>query len=109
MSIAKAVYPNWAEIPTMADLDARFPLRNLPAGAFVTRVGPSPTGMMHIGGLYTALINERLARQSNGIFFLRVEDTDQKRTVEGAYETIVSSLQNPSRTVWREGRDSRTR
>ncbi len=58
----------------------------------VTRVGPSPTGMMHIGGLYVALLNYKLARQTGGLFFLRIEDTDTKRRVEGAYETIVNSL-----------------
>ncbi len=58
----------------------------------VTRVGPSPTGMMHIGGLYVALLNHKFARQTGGLFFLRIEDTDTKRAVEEAYETIVNSL-----------------
>lgn len=91
-ALAEMLFPNWGELPTIAQLDERFPPRALPEGAMVNRVGPSPTGMMHIGGLYVSLINRRLARQTGGVFFLRVEDTDTKRTVEGAFETIVDSL-----------------
>ena len=54
----------------------------------VTRLAPSPTGFMHIGGVYTAMINERIAHQNNGVFMLRIEDTDKKREQEGAIETI---------------------
>lgn len=54
----------------------------------VTRLAPSPTGFMHIGGIYTAMINERIAHQNNGVFMLRIEDTDKKREQEGAIETI---------------------
>jgi glutamyl-tRNA synthetase len=71
----------------------KYPPRDLPEGAKVTRFGPSPTGFFHIGGLYTALISHRLARESGGIFFLRIEDTDRKREVEGAADLIVQSLQ----------------
>lgn len=67
--------------------------RNLPEGAKVTRLGPSPTGFFHIGGLYTGLISHRLAHQSGGVFFLRIEDTDRKREVEGAADLIVQSLE----------------
>jgi glutamyl-tRNA synthetase len=70
----------------------RYPPRNLPQGTRVTRVAPSPTGSMHIGGLYTALVSERVAHQSGGIFYLRIEDTDQAREVAGADELIVRSL-----------------
>ena len=69
-----------------------YPLRNLEKGAQVTRLAPSPTGFMHLGNLYVALANERIAHQSGGVFFLRIEDTDEKRKVEGAVEVIHSSL-----------------
>ncbi len=75
-----------------ADIIAKYPARALPVDAMVTRVGPSPTGFMHIGGLYAALISERFAHQSGGVFILRIEDTDKAREVEGALETIIKSL-----------------
>lgn len=71
-----------------------YPARDLPAGAFVTRVAPSPTGFMHIGGIYMALISRKMAHQSNGVFFLRIEDTDKKREIEGAKAVIVNSLKD---------------
>ena len=77
---------------TLAELEARFPPRDLPAGARVTRFGPSPTGSMHIGGLYTSLVSRRAAHQSGGVFYLRIEDTDKKREVEGTVELILDSL-----------------
>ena len=77
---------------TLDELEARFPPRDLPAGAKVTRFGPSPTGSMHIGGLYTSLVSRRVAHQSGGLFYLRIEDTDKKREVEGTVELILSSL-----------------
>jgi glutamyl-tRNA synthetase len=70
-----------------------YPKRNLPEGAKVTRLAPSPTGFIHLGNLYGAFVDERLAHQSGGIFMLRIEDTDEKRKVEGAVETIISSLE----------------
>ena len=69
-----------------------YPERDLPKGAQVTRLAPSPTGFMHIGNLFVALANERIAHQSGGVFYLRIEDTDGKRKVEGAVEVIHSSL-----------------
>ena len=77
---------------TLDELEAKFPPRDLPEGARVTRFGPSPTGFMHIGGLYTSLVSRRLAHQSGGKFFLRIEDTDKKREVEGTVDLIVASL-----------------
>ncbi|MBN8500367.1 MAG: glutamate--tRNA ligase [Sphingomonadales bacterium] len=77
---------------TPEQIEAAYPPRGLPASAAVTRFGPSPTGFVHIGGLYTALISRRLARQTNGIFFLRIEDTDKKREVDGAEDLIVAAL-----------------
>lgn len=73
--------------------DTVFPNRNLPEGAKVTRLAPSPTGFIHLGNLYGAFVDERLAHQSQGVFMLRIEDTDDKRKVEGAVETIISSLE----------------
>ena len=69
-----------------------YPERNLPEGALVTRIAPSPTGFIHLGNLYNAIIAERLAHQSGGVFYLRIEDTDMKREVSGAVDTILSSM-----------------
>ncbi|MBI4854060.1 MAG: glutamate--tRNA ligase [Acidobacteria bacterium] len=91
-TLAELIFPNWQKLPSLEELDKRYPKRELPFGAIVNRVAPSPTGMMHIGGLYVALVNRRLAKQTQGVFFLRIEDTDQERAVVGAYETIVNSL-----------------
>lgn len=71
----------------------QYPRRHLDVAAMVTRIGPSPTGMMHIGTLYVALINSMLAHQSKGRMILRIEDTDKRREVEGASKFIVESLQ----------------
>ncbi|MDR3364427.1 MAG: glutamate--tRNA ligase [Clostridiales Family XIII bacterium] len=75
-----------------ADYEAKYPARALPDGAMVTRLGPSPTGFIHLGNLFMATVNQKLARQSGGVFLLRVEDTDQKREVEGAVESLIRSL-----------------
>ncbi len=72
--------------------EEKYPERNLPEGAVVSRIGPSPTGFVHLGNLYNALIGERLAHQSGGRFFLRIEDTDARREVEGAAGLIVSAM-----------------
>lgn len=77
---------------TIAELEEKFPVRDLPDGAFVTRFAPSPTGFMHIGGLYQVLINSKLACQTGGVFMLRIEDTDTKREVKDAVQIIVDSL-----------------
>jgi glutamyl-tRNA synthetase len=73
---------------TIVQLEEKFPARTLPDGAMVTRVAPSPTGYMHLGTLYQMLIAKKIALQSNGKFFLRIEDTDTKREVDGAAEVI---------------------
>lgn len=78
---------------TLDELEVKYPPRNLPDGAFVTRFAPSPTGYMHIGGLYQALIDCKLARDSGGIFMLRIEDTDTKREVADAVQIITDSMQ----------------
>ena len=77
--------PKW----TLAELEEKFPPRNLPDGAFVTRVAPSPTGFMHLGTLYQMMIAKKLASQSDGVFMLRIEDTDTKREVAGAVDVIL--------------------
>ncbi|WP_129345194.1 glutamate--tRNA ligase [Sorangium cellulosum] len=74
------------------EYEARYPRRGLPKGAMVTRYAPSPTGFMHIGGIFVSLINKRLSVQSGGVFYLRLEDTDVKRAIPGALDTIVDSL-----------------
>ena len=88
--LSELLFPHITKTPQ--DYETMFPPRNVPAGAFVTRLGPSPTGFIHLGNLYGALADERLAHQSSGVFYLRIEDTDEKRKVEGAVETIISSL-----------------
>ena len=89
IELSELIYP---EIASDTDYEAMYPKRNLPEGAKVTRLGPSPTGFIHLGNLYGAFVDERLAHQSNGVFYLRIEDTDDKRFVENAVETIISSL-----------------
>ncbi|MDD5750488.1 MAG: glutamate--tRNA ligase [Candidatus Pacebacteria bacterium] len=90
-TIAQKLFPE-GEL-SIESLEKRYPPRNLAAGAAVTRVAPSPTGFIHIGGIFAALISERFSHQQNGIFYLRIEDTDKKREVEGAVGLIVTALQ----------------
>ena len=84
------IFPD--HLPTYEEIEERYKKRVLPEGARVTRFAPSPTGFLHIGGVMTALMSERMAHQSGGVFFLRLEDTDQKREVEGAKDLILRSL-----------------
>lgn len=88
--LAEILFPEHLESPEY--YETIYPVRDLPEGAKVTRLGPSPTGFIHLGNLYGAFVDERLAHQSGGVFFLRIEDTDDKRQVEGAVETIINSL-----------------
>ncbi|MCL1891787.1 MAG: glutamate--tRNA ligase [Alphaproteobacteria bacterium] len=81
--------PKW----TIAELEEKFPPRNLPEGAMVTRIAPSPTGFMHIGTVMMAMINKKLAKDSGGVFIVRIEDTDTKREVERATELILNWLE----------------
>lgn len=89
-ALAQLLFPDVTA--TTDDINARFPKRELPDNACVTRIGPSPTGFVHLGNLYNAIIGERLAHQSNGVFYLRIEDTDSKREVEGAVETVINAM-----------------
>ena len=88
--LSELIYPSLPH--TTEEYEAMYPERDLPEGAKVTRLGPSPTGFIHLGNLYGAFVDERLAHQSGGTFFLRIEDTDDKRYVENAVETIITSL-----------------
>ncbi len=88
--LAELLFPNIDKTPEY--YEEMYPKRDLPEGAKVTRLGPSPTGFIHLGNLYGAFVDERLAHQSGGTFFLRIEDTDDKREVEGAVEIIINSL-----------------
>lgn len=88
--LAELLFPEITE--TIDDLEKKYPPRDLPEGAKVTRIAPSPTGFIHIGNLFGALVDERLAHQSGGVFYLRIEDTDQKRKVDGAVELIIDTF-----------------
>ena len=88
--LADLLFPHVTETPEACE--ARFPARNLPEGAKVTRFAPSPTGFVHFGGLFPVMVGERLAHQSGGVFYLRIEDTDAKREVPGAAEGLITTL-----------------
>ena len=77
---------------TIEDLEKRYPLRRLSPQQEVTRFAPSPTGFLHLGSLFTTLIGYKVAHDSNGVFYLRVEDTDTKREVEGSIDLLVKQL-----------------
>lgn len=89
--LANLIFPNAKEI---SYYEEKYPKRDLKEGAIVTRFAPSPTGFVHIGGLYQSLIARKLASQTEGVFFLRIEDTDQKREVENGVSGIVNSLKD---------------
>ncbi len=91
-ALADLLFPNVTETPDQ--VQARFPKRELKEGAVVTRMAPSPTGFVHLGNLVQGMISERMAHQSEGVLFLRVEDTDAKREVPGAVEILINSLQH---------------
>lgn len=91
-TLAQLLFPDVSETPEM--LEARYPRRQLPEGAVVTRMAPSPTGFVHLGNLVQGLTSERMAHQSGGVLFLRVEDTDAKREVPGAVEVLLNTLKH---------------
>lgn len=88
--VANLLFPN--PLPTTTEIEQKYPPRNLLAGAMVTRIAPSPTGFVHPGTIFISMINERLAHDSRGIFFVRIEDTDKKREVEGASKLVFEAL-----------------
>ena len=91
-ALAQLLFPNVTDTPD--DIEARFPRRELTEGAVVTRMAPSPTGFVHLGNLVQGMISERMAHQSGGVLFLRVEDTDAKREVPGAVEILIDTLKH---------------
>ena len=91
-ALANLLFPQVTDTPEI--LEERYPLRQLPEGAVVTRMAPSPTGFVHLGNLVQGLIAERMAHQSSGVLFLRVEDTDAKREVPGAVEVLINTLKH---------------
>ncbi|MGN0316900.1 MAG: glutamate--tRNA ligase [Lachnospira sp.] len=88
--LAKMLFPDVDKTPEY--YEEKFPYRKLPNKAEVTRLAPSPTGFIHLGNLYSALADERIAHRNGGVFYLRIEDTDGKRTVDGAVETVINVL-----------------
>ena len=91
-ALADLLFPNVTQTPE--ELEECFPQRELPEGAVVTRMAPSPTGFVHLGNLVQGLTAERMAHQSGGVLFLRVEDTDAKREVPGAVEVLINTLKH---------------
>lgn len=87
--LANLLFPEVTQ--TIDDLLIRYPQRT---SSPVTRIAPSPTGFFHIGNLFTAIVNERFAHQDDGIFFWRVEDTDQARKVDGAVEAVLENMKH---------------
>ena len=88
--LANLIFPNINL--TIEDLEKRYPNRNLPEGAEVTRFAPSPTGFLHTGSLFTSMICHKVARDTNGVFYVRLEDTDTKREIQGSGEQLLEQL-----------------
>lgn len=88
--LADMLFPNVTNTPEF--YESKFAKRKLPNNAQVTRMAPSPTGFIHLGNLYSALADERIAHKNGGVFYLRIEDTDEKRKVDGAVELIIDTL-----------------
>ncbi len=89
--LADLIFP---KVKKISYYEEKYPQRNLKEGAIVTRFAPSPTGFVHIGGLYQSLLAKKLTEQTEGVFFLRIEDTDQKREVENGIIGIVNALRD---------------
>ena len=89
--LADLIFPNAKEI---SYYEEKYPRRNLPEGAVVIRVAPSPTGNVHIGTIFQAMVNRKVASQTGGVFYVRIEDTDQKREIEGGITQIIQSLKD---------------
>ena len=91
-ALAELLFPNVTMTPE--ELEAKYPPRKVPEGAVITRMAPSPTGFVHLGNLVQGLTSERMAHQSGGVLFLRVEDTDAKREVPGAVKVLIETLKH---------------
>ena len=90
IELANLIFPNITK--TVEDYEKMYPERNLPEGAKVTRYAPSPTGFIHIGALLSSFTGDMIARQSNGVFYLRIEDTDTERTIDNGINVIIEGL-----------------
>lgn len=90
--LSNLLFPDVTATPE--EMEAKFPPRGLPENAVITRMAPSPTGFVHLGNLVQGLTSERMAHQSGGVLFLRVEDTDAKREVPGAVEVLINTLKH---------------
>ena len=90
IELANLIFPNVTQ--TVEDLEKRYPPRNLPEGAEVTRFAPSPTGFLHTGSLFTSMICHKVAKQSKGVFYVRLEDTDTKREIQGSGKQLIEQL-----------------
>ncbi len=88
--LAELIFPDVKE--SLEDLEKRYPARDLPLGAEVTRFAPSPTGFLHLGSLFTSMICKKVASQSSGVFFVRLEDTDTKREIQGSGKMLLDQL-----------------
>ena len=89
--LANIIFP---DIKDIEYYEEKYPKRNLQEGAIVTRFAPSPTGFVHIGGLYQSVIAKKMAEQTQGVFFVRIEDTDQKIEVENGVIGIIKALKD---------------
>ena len=90
-ALAERLFPG--EYPPPEFYEDKYPPRDLPPHAEVTRLAPSPTGFIHLGNLFVAIANERIAHLSGGVLYLRIEDTDEKRKVDGAVEAVIKALE----------------
>ena len=88
--LANIIFPDVTD--TLEDLEKKYPCRDLPAGAEVTRFAPSPTGFLHLGSLFTSMICRKVATQSKGVFYVRLEDTDTKREIQGSGKQLLDQL-----------------
>lgn len=95
--LAELLFPEITKTPD--DYEAMYPKRNLPEGAVVTRFAPSPTGFLHIGGLFASMVERLAAKNTDGVFYLRIEDTDKKREIENGVTEIIKGLNSFGITV----------
>ena len=105
--LADLIFPN---VKDYTYYEEKYKKRDLPENAQVLRYAPSPTGFVHIGGLYQSEIAKKIAKQTNGIFYVRIEDTDQKREIENGAEQILQALKDydvfPNETINSDGTDN---
>ncbi|MCI8277855.1 MAG: glutamate--tRNA ligase, partial [Clostridia bacterium] len=95
--LADLIFPNVTK--TIEDYERIYPKRDLPEGAVVSRFAPSPTGFVHMGSLRSAFIERKVPKDTKGVFFLRIEDTDGARTVENGIQGIIDDLKNFEITI----------